>query len=759
MLFGGTSNRDEKDSGLPESLIKALAKLGTDATDNKSNSLQSTILLGSLNSEMSKMVGFLSQQIEEKKEERSQTTELSKEIYSSVYRMEKFFSPMLEALNKIVTNTGLITTRGDVDKVQDPSKNPKTEENLIEKLLKIFPKKPDVQPQTLAKPAVPLWVLDLESFLGKKMDKVARSIGGLGGRLKDWILKGKEDKDEGGGILGTIAALLIGGGIIGLLVSFFAGGIMKAIGMFDQKFGTNLSEAVSNFIAPLKKFKGYLESAAKWAVVAGAFLKDLPFKIARGMMAVVKGIGTAAKGIVMAVPKIIKGVAIVIGKLKDAAAGVVAAGPKMLDAASKIVHSIKMGFKFGFGRVFGKLAGGMSGFFADLGKKGVSGVLNLAGKAAGGAGKGMFSLFKGALKGIFLKMPGIGTIISFGLAIKKFIDGDTRGGFLGLASALAGMIPIVGWAASLAIDMYDAKLTEEAGGDIAKKNEGFNWTTVFKDVKQAILRGILFLLPKTWGIRKKIADYFGIEDNSAEATPMPTETPEKPLELDKDKKDEKSLWNPKNWGSGDEEKKKEEAVKKEAEAKRNASRIQAAEEHKNSVDKMHEAQAARKLKREVSKQNSEETPASEKLIFLKPGEESAGLSPWAKKLGEDNKTSPVVSSTIKVPTNIQEVPQFGKQVAGKGADVLNKYIDESRKDKGSVGDSLGVVKDSFKQLTDNFMDRFEDFTERFSSKNSGGESSSSSGSSGGITIPSSRDDKLDKHRNAYSAFNVRGVQG
>ena len=77
-------------------------------------------------------------------------------------------------------------------------------------------------------------------------------------------------------------------------------------------------------------------------------------------------------------------------------------------------------------------------------KRAVVKMFQAAGKYAKSAGK--------IFLGIFKKLPIIGGLISFGLAVKKFSKGDFIGAGMEIASGLASFIPGVGTAVSVAID-------------------------------------------------------------------------------------------------------------------------------------------------------------------------------------------------------------------------------------------------------------------------------------------------------------------
>lgn len=78
---------------------------------------------------------------------------------------------------------------------------------------------------------------------------------------------------------------------------------------------------------------------------------------------------------------------------------------------------------------------------------------------------GFFKLFKGLSKKALMKIPfGIGTLISFGFAYTRFKSGDPIGGFLDIASGIAAIVPGVGTAIAIGIDILSAIRDITLGG-------------------------------------------------------------------------------------------------------------------------------------------------------------------------------------------------------------------------------------------------------------------------------------------------------
>jgi hypothetical protein len=82
--------------------------------------------------------------------------------------------------------------------------------------------------------------------------------------------------------------------------------------------------------------------------------------------------------------------------------------------------------------------------------------------------KGLFTKMLGGLvkflKPILGKIPGIGTIISWGFAYSRFKSGDVIGGFIDVLSGIASIFPGVGTAIAIGLDVLNAFLDAKAGG-------------------------------------------------------------------------------------------------------------------------------------------------------------------------------------------------------------------------------------------------------------------------------------------------------
>jgi hypothetical protein len=89
--------------------------------------------------------------------------------------------------------------------------------------------------------------------------------------------------------------------------------------------------------------------------------------------------------------------------------------------------------------------------------------------------KGLFTKMLGGLvsflKPILGKIPGIGTIISWGFAYSRFKSGDVIGGFIDVVSGIASIFPGVGTAIAIGLDVLNAFLDYKAGGADGKASQ------------------------------------------------------------------------------------------------------------------------------------------------------------------------------------------------------------------------------------------------------------------------------------------------
>ena len=99
--------------------------------------------------------------------------------------------------------------------------------------------------------------------------------------------------------------------------------------------------------------------------------------------------------------------------------------------------------------------------FKMLGKGGAKGIF---GKILGM----MFKFIKPVLK----RIPGIGSLISWGFAISRFKKGDVVGGLIDVASGIATIFPGIGTGISIGLDVLNAFLDMKKGKEEGVKPEG-----------------------------------------------------------------------------------------------------------------------------------------------------------------------------------------------------------------------------------------------------------------------------------------------
>ena len=84
------------------------------------------------------------------------------------------------------------------------------------------------------------------------------------------------------------------------------------------------------------------------------------------------------------------------------------------------------------------------------------------------SGKGIFgTMLKGIsnfLKGAVKKLPVIGSVISIGFAVSRFLKGDVVGGTIDMLSAVASLVPFVGMPIAIGLDVLNAVLDAKTGG-------------------------------------------------------------------------------------------------------------------------------------------------------------------------------------------------------------------------------------------------------------------------------------------------------
>jgi hypothetical protein len=159
------------------------------------------------------------------------------------------------------------------------------------------------------------------------------------------------------------------------------------------------------------------------------------------------------------------------GLLKILAKGGIIGGIKLF--ASTAAKSLK-----GFGKQFAKIMPknlfknvitAAKGFLGSIGKFLLKPFAKIAGK---GGGKALFGtigkLFMKFLKPVLKRIPGIGSLISWGFAISRFKSGDLVGGLIDVASGIATLFPGIGTGIGIGLDVLNAFLDTKKGNEEVK---------------------------------------------------------------------------------------------------------------------------------------------------------------------------------------------------------------------------------------------------------------------------------------------------
>lgn len=129
------------------------------------------------------------------------------------------------------------------------------------------------------------------------------------------------------------------------------------------------------------------------------------------------------------------------------------------------------------------------GFLGNIGKFLLAPFKKLVGK---GGAKALFGtigkLFTKTLTPIIKRIPGIGSLISWGFAVSRFKKGDIVGGLIDVASGIATLFPGIGTGISIGLDVLNAFLDMKKDPEEVKpKGEGFNLGKFFGNIKDKIL--------------------------------------------------------------------------------------------------------------------------------------------------------------------------------------------------------------------------------------------------------------------------------
>ena len=163
------------------------------------------------------------------------------------------------------------------------------------------------------------------------------------------------------------------------------------------------------------------------------------------------------------------------GFLKILAKGGIIGGIKLF--ASTAGKSLK-----NFGKQFAKILPknlfknviqSAKGFLSKIGKFLLAPFAKIAGKGGAKALFGtIFKLFMKFLKPVLKRIPGIGSLISWGFAISRFKSGDLVGGLIDVASGIATLFPGIGTGISIGLDVLNAFLDAKKGKEDGVKPEG-----------------------------------------------------------------------------------------------------------------------------------------------------------------------------------------------------------------------------------------------------------------------------------------------
>lgn len=208
------------------------------------------------------------------------------------------------------------------------------------------------------------------------------------------------------------------------------------------------------------------------------------------------------------IKKLIGPALLVLGGLAALITGIMSDGPLkgLLNILSKggIIGGVKL-----FQKMAGKQLAKFTGLFAKIMPKNLFGsvikkakgflgsitkfLLKPFTKIAGkGGAKGLFGtigkLFGKILKPLLKRIPGIGSLISWGFAISRFKSGDIVGGLIDVASGIATLFPGIGTGISIGLDVLNAFLDAKKDPEEVKPaGSGFKMSEFFGKIKDKIL--------------------------------------------------------------------------------------------------------------------------------------------------------------------------------------------------------------------------------------------------------------------------------
>ena len=293
----------------------------------------------------------------------------------------------------------------------------------------------------------------------------------------DKLTKGLKDlfpkKGSGLGLLGGGIALLLGGLaalVTGLMTDGPFKGLLKILSKIGLTGGIKLIQAgaklfIENLKLVFKLIGNSLKNAAKF--IGRLFGKD----VYKTLLQIGKSVSTKFTSILSS----------------------------LTSSITNVFSKVKGFFTSIFANIFTFVKGIGSNIFKSI--TGIFGKVagkSVIGKALGGVGK-LFAtigskLFK-FLKPVLTKIPGIGTIISWGFAFTRFKSGDIIGGIIDVLSGIASLFPGIGTAIAFGLDILNAFLDFKSGGADAKasKKKGnilWEWA---KGLGSLIWKGIKYI--------------------------------------------------------------------------------------------------------------------------------------------------------------------------------------------------------------------------------------------------------------------------
>ena len=251
--------------------------------------------------------------------------------------------------------------------------------------------------------------------------------------------------------------------------------------LLGEKF---LSGILGKLLSPLKFIFGTIP---KMLFEIGKMVIPLISRLLGPVMPILAGAGLAIAGVMTLINGLqdsgpYKGTKKIIGKglLEGGIALLKREFGKLSKLATEVVADASGGIIGTFKNIGARLIEGITGFFGKIG----NGFKSLFGGTVAkegveviskGAGKGLVSTFLKSIGEFFKKVPLIGSIISIGFAISRFMGGDVVGGGIEVLSALTGLLYLVpGGAAfafplSLGLDGLNAFLDIKSGGATGKQ--------------------------------------------------------------------------------------------------------------------------------------------------------------------------------------------------------------------------------------------------------------------------------------------------